>query len=288
MNIIIITGTSGSGKTQAANTLEDMGYYCIDNMPVPLLSQFAELFIGSKEKITDAAFVIDVRGEIDFSDLTREIKVLEETGNTCRIVYLESEDSVLINRYKESRRSHPLTLKYGISIKEALEREKALLKPLREMAYIVIDTTMLSLIQLKQKIQAALTESGNESMKNIFITCTSFGFKNGIPSESDNIFDIRCFPNPYYISELKELTGLDHEVKDFVFSFDITIEFLNKLFDMIDFLIPLYVNEGRTQLNLAVGCTGGKHRSVAVCEALGKHISDNGYKTVIIHRDIKN
>lgn len=287
MNVVIITGVSGAGKSQAANILEDIGYYCIDNMPVVLLSQFARLCIDSREKISNAAFITDVRGETDFSSLKNEIELLERMGNTCRIIYLECEDSVLINRYKESRRSHPLSAKYNITIKEALDKERGMLLPMREIAYAVIDTSRLSLIQLRQKLQAAVGESDNGNEKNIFITCTSFGFKNGIPSESDNIFDVRCFPNPFYISELKNLTGLDEPVKNFVFSFDITNEFLKKMFDMMDFMIPLYIQEGRTQLNIAVGCTGGKHRSVAITEALGEHLSKCGYRTVIIHRDIK-
>ena len=288
MNIIIVTGISGAGKSQAAHTLEDIGYYCVDNMPVALLHQFYELYSQSNESVENAAFVIDVRGEVEFSSLMDEIGRLEKAGNTCRLIFLDCDDTAVINRYKESRRSHPLSVKYELTIKDALAREREILSPLRSKAHYVIDTTNMPIANLKQKIQAAAHINGEgEPERNIFVTFTSFGFKYGIPSDSDTLFDARYFPNPYYVAELKEQTGLDAPVRDFIFSFDITREFVEKIYDMLDFVIPMCVDEGRTQLNISIGCTGGKHRSVAIAESLGKYVSNKGYRAVVLHRDIK-
>jgi len=288
MNIIIVTGVSGAGKSQAANTLEDNGYHCVDNMPVGLLNQFCELYSQTNETIKNTAFVIDIRGEIELSSLMDEICKLEEAGNSCRLIFLDCDDAVIVNRYKESRRSHPLSVKYELTIQDALRREREILSALKKKAHVVIDTTKTPLAHLKQKVRMVAYESDGAKEKNIFVTFTSFGFKYGIPPESDTLFDSRLLPNPYYVAELKEQTGLDAPVRDFVFSFDKTREFVEKTSGMLDFIIPMCVEEGRTQLNISIGCTGGKHRSVAIAEVLGKHAAVKGYRTLVLHRDINN
>lgn len=274
---------SGAGKSQAANTLEDLGWYCIDNMPAKLIVKFAELYSAAPGKKENVAFIVDVRGEVEFDTLYSQLDGLRAQGARCRSVFLDCADDVIINRYKFTRRTHPLITADGIGITEALKREREILSVAASRADYNIDTTKLSNAQLKEKILGIVNTPDSGSL---LITCMSFGFKHGAASEADLVFDVRCFPNPYYVAELKEHTGLEACVRDFVFSHEETKTFIGKLYDMIDYLIPLYVREGKTQLIIAIGCTGGKHRSVAICEALSAHISECGSNTVTIHRDI--
>jgi len=286
MRYIIVTGMSGAGKTNAANTLEDLGFYCIDNMPVALISKFAELYseTGSER---DVAFIIDVRGETDFTPLENEIMALKQLGYDCSVMFMNCSDTVLINRYKETRRIHPLSALNNLSIRDALILERKLLSSIYELADYKIDTTYLSAAQSREQIQSIiLNKSGKK--KSLTVNVMSFGFKNGSVAEADLIFDVRCFPNPFYISELKALTGLDAPVREYVMSFQQTIAFLEKLYDMIDFLLPNYLSEGKRSLTIAIGCTGGKHRSVAIAEALATHLRENGENVAVIHRDINN
>ncbi|MBO4265063.1 MAG: RNase adapter RapZ [Clostridia bacterium] len=281
MKFLIVTGLSGSGKSQAANALEDIGYYCIDNMPASLILQFAEIYTNSPGKSADVAFIIDARGETEFETLSSSIGALRKQF-TCEIIFLTCSDEVLTNRYKESRRLHPFALKNG-SLLEAIRAERKLLESVENRADYVIDTSSLTSAKLREKITSIAC---GKSHGDILINCMSFGFKYGIASESDIVFDVRCFTNPYYVDELKNKTGLDREVFDYVFdSKDVNV-FCEKVFSMIDFLIPLYVEEGKTQLTVSFGCTGGKHRSVAICEALAEHLKDNGANVVCVHRDI--
>ena len=283
MEFLVITGMSGAGKTQASNILEDMGYYCIDNMPSAMIPYFAELYSKMPGKTADVAFVIDVRGESDFLPLLAELDILKDKGYNCRTVFIDCEDRVLINRYKETRRVHPLVTLKNISVNEALALERRMLSPVREKADYIIDTSTLTPSQLKDKLMAIQNSSRTGSL---VITCMSFGYKYGIATEADLVFDVRCFPNPYYVPELKNLTGLDEAVRNYVFSSKQTLEFMNRLYDMIDFLVPLYAEEGKTQLTIAIGCTGGKHRSVAIAEALKTHLFAEGLNVISVHRDI--
>lgn len=283
MEFLIITGMSGAGKSQAANTLEDLGWYCVDNMPAKLISKFAELCSASAEKLHRVAYIVDIRGEVEFETLFLELDVLRARGFNCRTVFLDCADDVIISRYKFTRRTHPLVAAKNISISEALASERSILAPASKRADYVVDTTKLSPAQLKEKILGIVNA---EQTGALLVTCMSFGFKHGAASEADLVFDVRCFPNPYYYPELREHTGLEECVRDFVFSHKEMTDFRDKLYDMIDYLLPLYLKEGKTQLIVAVGCTGGKHRSVALAEALSAHIKDSGYNTVTIHRDI--
>lgn len=282
MEFIIITGMSGGGKSQAANFLEDAGYYCIDNMPAKLIPDFANLY-GTTNCDRDVAFIIDVRGENVFDNMFASIASLKEKGYNCRTIFIECSDEVLVNRYKETRRVHPLAKESNMNISTAIARERKMLESVKERSDIVINTSKTSLAQLRERVYAAIKQ-GAES--KIYVSCTSFGFKYGPVNEADLVFDVRCFPNPFYIPELKHHTGLDENVREFVFSKEETRAFLKKLCDMVDFLLPLYIKEGKHQLTIAVGCTGGKHRSVAIAEALNSHLCDCGYKAVSFHRDI--
>ncbi len=274
---------SGAGKSQAADAIEDLGWYTIDNMPAQLIPKVAEIYTASPGNQGKVAFVVDIRGQVDFESLFSRLDELKLQNINCRAVFMDCSDEVIIARYKYTRRSHPLVKSKGITMAEALRREREFLAPAKLRADYIIDTTKLTTNQMKEKI-AGIVNVGSEH--EMFVTCMSFGFKHGAAVEADLVFDVRCFPNPYYYPELKEHTGLEAPVRDFVFSHDETKEFLKKLSDMIDFLLPLYDKEGKAQLIIAVGCTGGKHRSVAITEALSAHIRDEGYSTVTIHRDI--
>ena len=282
MEFVIITGMSGGGKSRASDILEDAGFYCVDNMPAGLIPDFAALYSGAMRN-KDVSFTIDVRGENDFNTLFSSIESLKRDGHTCKIIFVECSTEMLINRYKETRRMHPLVSDTCNSISDAIAREREMLAAIKDSADVVIDTSKTSLSQLRERMLAAVTK---DSTNGIFINCMSFGFKYGAAVEADLVFDVRCFPNPFYIPELKHKTGLDAAVRDFVFSSDETKEFVKKLFEMIDMLLPLYVSEGKHQLTVALGCTGGKHRSVAIAEALRAHLVEGGYKAVSFHRDI--
>jgi len=283
MEFIILRGMSGAGKSKAADVLEDMGYLCIDNMPVAFIPKFAEMYNQTPNKNAKVAFVIDVRGEIEFDTLIIELDDLKKRGYSCTTVFVDCDKNILINRYKETRRLHPLVPIKNLSINGAIELEKSMLYPIKKYADYVIDTSHLTIKQLREKITAIL--SGNKKSK-IVITCMSFGFKYGIASEADLVFDVRCFPNPFYVQGMKERTGLEKDVRDYVFSSDETSAFLDKLYDMLNMMIPLYIKEGKSNLTISLGCTGGKHRSVALTEELGNYLKEK-YKTVIVHRDIE-
>lgn len=283
MDFIILTGRSGAGKSQAANTLEDMGYYCIDNMPAALLSRFHEIYTQSPGKYDKLAFIMDMRGEVEFDTLLAELAQMRRDGNHYRILYLDCSDRVILNRYKEHRRVHPIAAQNGISISEALALETKTLAPIRAASDLIIDTTELTIGQLREKVRALLTDDAGEGL---LVTCMSFGFKYGIVAEADLVFDVRCFPNPFYVPELKEHTGLEDAVRDYVFSAPQSGVFLSKLQDMLQFLIPQYMEEGKTQLTVAIGCTGGKHRSVAMVEATTKLLTEAGIRAIALHRDI--
>ncbi|MBE7037059.1 MAG: RNase adapter RapZ [Ruminococcaceae bacterium] len=283
MQFVIVTGMSGAGKSSVVHILEDIGYYCIDNMPPTLITKFVALCQHSNLAMDKIAFVVDARSGDRITHLSDEIKDFKNNGNFCEVLFLEASDETIIKRYKETRRKHPHA-KGGLLI-DGITTERQLLAEIRNHSDYIIDTTGLLTKQLKEQV-LALFES-REKYKSINVNIISFGFKRGIPLDTDLLFDVRFLPNPFYEDELKEKTGLDAAVRDYVIKTDVTTEFLNKLYDMIDFLLPQYTEEGKTQLVISIGCTGGKHRSVSVAEELGAHLSKKNYYTVINHRDIK-
>lgn len=283
MEFVIITGISGAGKSRAVTALEDIGFYCVDNMPPSLIPKFAELCMQTGGKIKNIAIVTDVRGGALFTNLFEELEQLKEQGCDYKILFIDADDSVIMRRFKETRRKHPLS-DAGMSIEESLKKERGILRPARERADYIIDTTNLSPAQLKERVTVLFL---GDNKTGLMVSCMSFGFKYGLPHEGDLVFDVRCFQNPFYVDSLKRLTGLDEPVKKFVFAPQQTRDFVAKLFDMIDFLIPLYVEEGKSQLVVAIGCTGGKHRSVAIAEALYKHLIDRDVRASVNHRDIR-
>ncbi|MGN0632834.1 MAG: RNase adapter RapZ [Oscillospiraceae bacterium] len=283
MQFVIVTGMSGSGKSTAVNVLEDMGYYCIDNLPPELIIKFVELCSKSEGKIKKAAFVVDVRGGDFFLELQDTIQRLKELNINIKTLFLESFDEVIARRYKETRRKHPLDELADGNLHKAISMEREMLMTAKAMSDYYIDTSTYSTSDFRSRLYSIFEDNGEEHMR---IDVRSFGFKYGVFGEGDLIFDVRCLPNPFYIPELKHKTGLDAEVSDYVMKFDEAKTLLSKLLDLIDFLIPLYQKEGKSQLVIAFGCTGGKHRSVTFAEAVAKHLEQNGHKIRINHRDI--
>lgn len=283
MDFIIITGLSGAGKSRAIDALEDIGFYCVDNMPPSLIPKFADLCYQSGGKVNRVAIVTDIRGGDFFEDFFQELDYMKSKGVKYKILFLDANDTVLIHRYKETRRRHPLTDMFNGSVELAIKAERKILMPARERADYVVDTSLLTAQQLKQKIMGIFSTGSTEGL---LIDCMSFGFKYGIPAEADLVFDVRCLPNPFYIDELKMKTGLDKEVRDYVMQSEKSVELLAKLTDLVDFLLPMYRDEGKSHLVIAVGCTGGKHRSVTFAENIYKHLSGLGLRTTVNHRDI--
>lgn len=283
MKFLIITGLSGSGKSGVINVLEDIGFYCIDNIPPQLIPKFADICLMSKGHMEKVAIVTDIRGGDLFFELDEGINFLKVNGLDSSILFLDAEDEVLIKRYKETRRKHPLDDKAHGSLQNAIDMEREMLSAVREYAEYYIDTSELSMAQLKETVYALFLENPNSSM---VVKVMSFGFKYGSSREADLVFDVRCLPNPFYIEELKYHTGLENCVSDYVLQFNQSKELIIKLKDLLDFLIPLYLQEGKTQLVIAFGCTGGKHRSVTFAEAIYKYLEEKNIKCRISHRDI--
>lgn len=283
MRLVIVTGMSGAGKSTALKMLEDMGYFCVDNLPIPLLPRFVEMFSEPEEEIKRIALGIDVRGGQDFSGLKDVLDDMDSKKVEYEILFLDASDDVLVKRYKETRRKHPLSGSGRVDTGIAIEREKIMFLKIR--ATYIMDTSKLLTRELKLELEKIFVEG--ESFCNLYITVMSFGFKYGIPQDADLVFDVRFLPNPYYIDSLKEKTGNDPEVQDYVMENDKARIFLNKLVDMVDFLIPNYILEGKTQLVIAIGCTGGKHRSVTLANALYQVLNKKeNYGVRIEHRDI--
>ncbi len=281
MKIVIISGMSGAGKSGAVKAMEDAGFYCVDNMPPQLIPSFAEICNQAGGEIEKVALVVDMRSGVLFGELFGALESLSSKNVEYDILFLEANNKVLISRYKQTRRSHPLSLEGGVT--EGIEKERVLLTELRSRAKYIVDTSSLTPLQLKEEINKIFLRG--ENYKSMVVKVESFGFKNGIPNDADLVFDVRFLPNPFYIPELKVKTGLSSDVKDYVFSFEQTRVFVEKLKEMISFLIPHYMEEGKTELVIAIGCTGGKHRSVAVAEELFKFIDKTDYRAVIRHRD---
>lgn len=283
MNLIIVTGLSGAGKSQAANALEDIGYYCVDNIPPAIIPAFVDLSKRESEGLSRLAIVTDMRGGNMFSDIENVLKDLKEKNINYRILFLDAADDVLIRRYKENRRKHPLCDMMGVSLSEAVQLERQKLKKIRAQADFEIDTSLISSAQLRSILAETFLKSAEGGLR---ILCKSFGFKYGIDVDADTVFDVRCLPNPFYVDELRDKTGLEKPVSDYVMNSEESSEFEKRVFSFADFAIPLYIKEGKSQLVISFGCTGGKHRSVTFAEALCRHLKENGYNASVLHRDI--
>ena len=284
MRFVIVTGMSGAGKTTALKMMEDMGYFCMDNMPIPLLTKLKEFILMPNEELSKIALGIDIRSGQNLTELLEFLNELDRDQIPCEILYLDSDDATLIKRYKETRRNHPLALGGRVEQGIRLEREKIAF--LKEKADYIIDTSRMLTKELKSQLTCIFVE--NKEYKNLYITVLSFGFKYGIPNDADLVFDVRFLPNPYYIDELRQKSGNDAEVRNYVMNSDTAVEFLDKLTDMVKFLIPHYVQEGKNQLVIAIGCTGGKHRSVTLANELFEKlkVDEQEYGIKIEHRDI--
>lgn len=281
MKFVVVTGMSGAGKRTAMKMLEDAGYYCVDNLPAALISTFVELITLPKNDITKVALGLDVRSDKSFEEINQTLTSMKESGLNYEILYMDASDEILIKRYKESRRIHPIE---GNSIEESIQKERQILRAIRKQADYIIDTSSLLTRYLKEELDRIFVK--NEAYNSLMVQIMSFGFKHGIPLEADLVFDVRFLPNPFYIEELKTKTGNDKEVRDYVMGFQEAECFLDKLTDIISFLIPNYIKEGKYRLVICIGCTGGRHRSVTLANALYERMRDKGeYGLTLMHRD---
>lgn len=285
MDIIILTGMSGAGKSQAAAFFEDQGYFCIDNLPPVFLTNIIDSFAGNGEQgiptIDKLCLVVDVRSRSFLAGFDAEMRKLEDRGYPYRIIFLEASDNILVSRYRQTRRKHPLTEE--MSLVEAIASERSLLQEIRGRATTIIDTTMMPLSSLRKELRVVLNEAETQG---ISIYIQSFGFMYGIPSDCDDVFDVRFLPNPFWVEKLQMLSGKDEPIVDYLLGFEETNEFVEKLSGLMKFLIPRYIAEGKSRLNIGVGCTGGRHRSVFIAEKLGEILHETGYFTIVHHRDI--
>lgn len=283
MEILIISSLSGGGKSKAASFLEDSGFYIVDNMPAAMILKFAEFCAGGGGRYARVALVYDVRTAESFTELFEVLDKLKGMEGVCRMLFLDASPAAIIKRYKETRRRHPLE-KETNSLEEAVETERELMLPVKERADFVIDTTRLSTAKLRQELLHIFSGEGEQA--GMTVSVTSFGFKYGLPLEADLVLDVRFMPNPFYMEGLRHQTGLDKPVSDYVFSFQQTQDFLRKVEDLLRFTLPLYAEEGKTGLVIAIGCTGGHHRSVAIAHALAEFVREQGYQTMEHHRDM--
>ena len=284
MRFVVVTGMSGGGKSTALRMLEDAGFYCVDNLPVPLIDKFMELTMQPASEVTKVALGLDVRADQSFEDVIQVLDKMKENGYAFEILFMEAGDQALVKRYKETRRVHPLSLEGRVE--DGIKKERKILQKIRMKADYVIDTSNLLTRELKEELERIFVK--NEEYNSLMVTILSFGFKHGIPADADLVFDVRFLPNPFYIEDLKYKTGNDKEVQDYVMGFEEAETFVDKLGDMVSFLLPNYIKEGKYQLVIAIGCTGGKHRSVTLANAIYAELKDKGnYGLSISHRDIK-
>lgn len=285
MRFVVVTGMSGGGKSTTLKMLEDMGFYCVDNLPVSLVEKFVELISLPNSEISKVALGLDVRSDQSFENTTKTLGQLKSKGYSFDILFLEADENVLIKRYKETRRIHPLAMEGRVE--DGVRKERKVLESVRKSADYVIDTTHLLTRELKEELERIFLENGEYN--NLMVTVMSFGFKHGIPVDADLVFDVRFLPNPFYIDHMKEKTGNDSEVQQYVMGFEEAETFMVKLVDMISFLIPNYVKEGKYSLVVAIGCTGGRHRSVTLANELYRRIKANGsYGVKLFHRDVSS
>ncbi|MBQ7954966.1 MAG: RNase adapter RapZ [Lachnospiraceae bacterium] len=284
MRFVIVTGMSGGGKSTALKMMEDAGFYCVDNLPVSLIETFMDLIATPGSEITKVVLGLDVRADQSFEQATKIIQELKSKGQNLEVLFMDASEEALIKRYKETRRVHPLA--QDGRVEDGVRREKQVLEQIRKNADYVIDTSNLLTRELKSELHRIFVQ--NEEYNSLMITLLSFGFKNGIPSDADLVFDVRFLPNPFYLEELKAKTGNDKEVRDYVMSFQESVEFLDKLEDMVQFLIPNYIKEGKNRLVIAIGCTGGQHRSVTLANELYEKMKNKGgYGIKLSHRDTR-
>ncbi len=278
---VIITGLSGAGKSETVRAFEDLGFFCVDNLPPTLIPKFAELVAQSEGKINKIALVVDIRSREFFDRLSPALDALEAMGVTYEVIFLEASDEVLIRRFKETRRRHPLAAEGGIL--EGIEEERRRLEEIRGRATRVVDTSNLAPKQLRERIVSAFARPGQH--ERIDVAVVAFGFKHGVPMDADLVFDVRFLPNPHYVEELRHLAGDAEPVREYVFRSPVTRKFLQKLFDLMAFLLPHYQKEGKTQLVVGIGCTGGRHRSIAIADRLAGFLRDRGYDVTVEYRD---
>ena len=282
MKFVVVTGMSGAGKRTAMKMLEDAGFYCVDNLPAALISTFVELITLPNSEITKVALGLDVRSDRSFEEIDKTLASMKESGIAYEILFMDASDSILVKRYKETRRVHPIE---GNGTEDSIRKERKILGKIRKRADYVIDTSSLLTRNLKEELDRIFVK--NEAYNSLMVQVMSFGFKYGIPLDADLVFDVRFLPNPFYLDELKQLTGNDAMVRDYVMGFDEAEEFLAKLSDMLSFLIPNYIKEGKYRLVVCIGCTGGKHRSVTLANALYERLKDKGdYGLTLMHRDV--
>lgn len=280
--VVVLTGLSGSGKSTAIHALEDLGFFCIDNLPVPLLPKVIELAAGGGS-LQALAFVIDTRGRQFLSEAGEMIEQLRDEGVPMRIVFLEADEDVLVRRYSETRRRHPLG-EDGVTLREGILRERDRLSDLRHRADEIIDTSSHTVHTLKALVQERF---GGEKEPTLQVTVLSFGFKHGVPVECDLMFDVRFLPNPYFVEDLREHTGQNTDVRDYIFGFAETTRFLSLFQEMADFVLPMYQREGKSYLTIGIGCTGGRHRSVALSETIAERLTGRGWQAEVRHRDVE-
>ena len=283
MEFLIITGLSGAGKTRAADFIEDFGYYCVDNMPVAMMCRFAEFCMASGGRYEKVAFVSDIRDNGAFDQLIKGVEELKTMDCHCRVLFMNADIRTLVRRYKETRRKHPLA-KRGETLEDSIRREIQMIQPVKEIADYIIDSSNQPLNRLQHKLEKVFL--GKETKDGIDINVISFGYKYGIPADADLVLDVRFLPNPFYVDELRPQCGLDSAVMEYVFSYQQTVVFMEKLEDIIEFLLPHYAEEGKPVLNIAIGCTGGRHRSVAIANALNMHLVAKNINSTLINRDI--
>ncbi|SHJ48932.1 RNase adapter RapZ [Tepidibacter formicigenes] len=281
MRFVVVTGLSGAGKSEAMKSLEDIGFYCVDNLPPTLISKFAELCYQSKGSIEKIALGIDIRGRGFFKDLNDSLETLKQFGYEYEILFLDCSDNVLVKRYKMTRRNHPLSS--NTDIVEGIKKEREILNELKQKADNIINTSNMKPRDLQEEINRIYLKGDTKG--NLIISVTSFGFKHGIPLDADLVFDVRFLPNPYYIEELREKTGEEEIIRTYVMNSPISVKFFEKLSDMIDFLIPQYLEEGKNHLVIAIGCTGGRHRSVTIANLLYDYLKEKNYRVLKKHRD---
>ena len=284
MKLLVVTGLSGAGKSMAVNALEDIGFFCIDNLPAGLVSRLIDFAQQGENQLNRVAVVLDVRGLRTVQDVDAALAALDEKKVDYEILFLDASDAVIRRRYKETRRQHPLSISDGLPIQEAVARERQVLQPLRDRAKYVIDTSLLSAAQNRERVCGLFLNRGQSAMA---LTIMSFGFKYGLPPEADIVFDVRCLPNPFYVPELKNQTGLDQAVVDYVMGAPESRELLKRMESLLEYALPLYVKEGKSQLVIAVGCTGGKHRSITFARLLGEFCQKQGYAPAVQHRDAR-
>lgn len=284
MELLVVTGVSGAGKSLAVNALEDIGYFCIDNIPAGLMSRLLDFALQGETMLEKVAVVVDIRGCRNTDDVQNVLTSMDQRHIPYQILFLDASDDVVERRYKETRRIHPLCIQESCSMAEAIESERQILQPLLDRANFVVDTSLLSAAQNKERICKLFLQQTQQSM---VLTIMSFGFKYGLPKEADIVLDVRCLPNPFYVADLKDKTGLDCEVVDYVMQFDQSKKLLEHIKNLLEFSLPLYVQEGKSQLTIAIGCTGGKHRSITFVRKIAEFCQTLGYNPGVYHRDVK-